>query len=446
MLTFKDFRSGLDSLLEATIVGAATKYGTGHELVLKDKLSGTMASQFTNIGYVPGKSIFKIADKDKTPDNILQINSGTDQIALQDATNKILLVTGSASSLNTLFNHYSKNAKSNTNLLTELKELISMYMFESAIEDNKILSEDDVVGKLDAKFVDLYNPLYYSSALKQTLELKKFLHTGGYTYERQSGKYTKDLYATARKLSKKANDNWNPADVWMIKAGFNLHAVYNVDSIEELNTNLAVAFQERNVIPISLKQITKDSAKLSVTDPNELLNSKLEYDFKFSKVDLSDTFANFIIHTNSGFLVRCGFKASASTLNVSLESRFNGAGFQLGAVDAKDYPAHIKNKFNYSLRNGKVSAAAYETAKHELQELFNKYPRLSNTIHSYADALSIIDSGTPLTKNRFINLISFLYSFLVLPKNEQDFEENMKFCYFSSKKITSTSALYIIIQ
>ncbi len=36
------------------------KYGEGHQLVLKDKLSGSMATSFRQMGYEPGKSIFKI--------------------------------------------------------------------------------------------------------------------------------------------------------------------------------------------------------------------------------------------------------------------------------------------------------------------------------------------------------------------------------------------------
>ena len=46
-----------------------TKYGEGHQLVLKVKLSTTMAMSFRELGYNPGKSIFKITLKKNTRTN-----------------------------------------------------------------------------------------------------------------------------------------------------------------------------------------------------------------------------------------------------------------------------------------------------------------------------------------------------------------------------------------
>ena len=173
------------------------------------------------------------------------------------------------------------------------------------------------------------------------------------------------------------------------------------------------------------------------TDFPVLINS-LTTTIKFSIPKLLSS-----VITKSGFAIRCGFKASATTLNVSLEGRFIGAGFQTGAVDAKVYTKEMKDNHNYTLRSSEVLKTNYDTAKKELREMFTKYKRLSNTIENYNAAVKLFDKGNKLTKDRFANLMSYMYSFLIAPKK---FEEHMKFCYFTSKKITTDSSIYLIIQ
>ena len=67
--------------------------------------------------------------------------------------------------------------------------------------------------------------------------------------------------------------------------------------------------------------------------------------------------------------VRVGFKASATTLNVSLEGRFIGAGFQTGAVDARAYTKYSDEVLKYKLRGGAVDPSSYKTAQKELKEI-----------------------------------------------------------------------------
>lgn len=438
----------------ASIVGS-TKYGEGHQIVLKasDKIPAATGTKFTSIGYVLGESVFSITKNAKTKDvsKVVELAAGTSTIFVKDSKSKILLIKGSESAINNCFNHFTENSKSDTGKLTELKELVSMYMFKAAFESGKTLTEDQVITLLQnhSSLKGLYDTLYYESAKKQTAVLKKFLGAvKGYVYERQAQDLTKDLYAVGRKLSGKANDNWNPADVWMIKSNFDMKSLTEAKSIEELNTKIAAAYKKKLLIPISLKQVEdKQNAVVEVIDPANAMTQKLEYDLSFSKVDLSDTFANFIVQTKSGFAVRCGFKASATTLNVSLEGRFIGAGYQLGAVDAKQYGPHVKSKYQYDVRSGVgVTTQDYTKAKAELKAMFSAYPRLSNTIKDFKQAEAIFNKADKLTKDRFANLISYLYSFMMAPKTPAKFKENMQFCYFSSKKISSDSCLYIVVK
>ena len=425
------------------------KYGEGHQIVLKDKLSGVMATKFRQMGYMPGKDAFKITLK-KTPKPIkyLEVAKGNKSIYLIDKANRKLLLEGSETSINGLFNHFSTNAKSKTNLLTEIKETFSLEVFKAAVESNKKYKEDDLIKIVDKQIrgtANNYDTVYYVSAYKQLDELKKYVKKKGYDYERQGGPRTKDLYTVARKLTGKLSDNWNPADVWMIQKKFDMKPLLESKSASELNSKLTDAFNKRDLIPVSLKQVLQPKAKSSIIDPSNLMKQKLDLDLKFDRIDLSDSYNNFIVITKSGFAIRCGFKASATTLNVSLEGRFISAGFQTGAVDAKVYTAEVKDKHNYILRSGAVLSADYTIAKRELKEMFVKYPRLSNSdqLQNYNQAIKLFDKGNKLTKDRFSNLMSYMYSFIMKPKK---FEDHMKFCYFTSKKLTTDSGIYLIIQ
>ena len=423
------------------------KYGEGHQLVLKDKLSGSMASSFRQLGYEPGKSIFKITlKKTPQPTKSFKVSEGNKSILLFDKNNKKIILEGSESGINGVFNHYSANAKSKTGLLTQIKETFSLEIFKNYFELNKTLKEEqaiELVSKTISVAKENYDSVYYTSAIKQLDELKKFVKKKNYTYERQGADRTKELYIVARKLTNKLSDNWNPGDVWMIQKNFDIKPLLQSKTASELNAKLTAAFNKRDVLPISLKQVELPKAKSSIIDPSNMMNQKLDLDLKFDRVDLSETFNNFIVITKSGFAIRCGFKASATTLNVSLEGRFIGAGFQTGAVDAKVYTKEIKENLNYDLRSSEVNKNDYDVAKKELKLMFNKYNRLSNTIDNYNTAIKLFDKGNKLVKDRFANLMSYMYSFLIIPKK---FEEHMKFCYFTSKKITTDSSIYLIIQ
>ena len=440
----------------ATIVGNS-KYGEGHRIILKEttKLPIQTKNAFIKEHYNPGKSVFTITTNKnniKKVSKTITLSEGDEYIFLKDERSKIVLVVGKTNTINGAFNHDTPNSKSLTNVLTEIKEKISMWIFESLIEDNVILSEDDIISRLGSNS-KYYSTIFYESSLKQVQVLKKQITGKGYTYERQKDNLTKNLYDKARKLSRKTNDNWNPGDVWMIKRGFDMDRLSSINDLNVLNGEIALAYNNKELIPISLKQITSAKAKFSVVDTSK--QPKFDYDFSFQKIDFSGynpttkkSFANFIIESKCGYIVRGGFKASSISLNVSLEGRWVGSGSQVGAVDAKTYPVHIKERYGYTLRNGtRVTKAEHEIAKKELKEIYEMYGRVSHTLNSYEEAISLFTKSDDFTKNRFSNIVSYMYSFLVAPTKVKDgFEENMQFCFLSSKKLTTGASMYVLID
>ena len=106
----------------------------------------------------------------------------------------------------------------------------------------------------------------------------------------------------------------------------------------------------------------------------------------------------------------------------------------------------VKDNFNYDLRSTSVQPAQMKQALAEMKEMFGTYGRLSNTIQNFAEVEKILnDKKTDqLTKDRFVNITSYMYSMLILPKNK--FKEHMQFTYLTAKKLSDESSIYYLIN
>lgn len=438
----------------ASVSGKDSKYPDGHkvQLVEKPSCSASVQAIFKKSGYAWGSSVFSLYRNVKKTDKITQsiqvTSTGSEVLVLKDTKNKLIRLSGSKTGLDGLFVHAGdgKSSKSDTNAKTEVKELVSMWLFESVIERNKMMKEDEIITKLGTKKKN-YETIYYTSAQKQVAALKpKLGSASGYTYERQRDNLTAPLYDLARKLSGKANDNWNPGDVWMIKKNFDMKKLLTCTTIDDLNDKIAAEVKKKTILPISLKQIEGPKAKYSIIDPSS--QKQVDMDFAFDKVDLSESFNNFILWTKSGFGIRVGYKAAGDNFSIFLEGRMSGATSQIGAVDKKAFVPHIKDTYSYVLRNGQNAPpeSDYPMAKKELKAVFDKYIRVSNKLKTYKDAEALFNSGNALIKGRFANISSFMYGMLIAPNTPKKFEELMRYCYYSAKKLTNGACVYVLIN
>jgi hypothetical protein len=433
----------------ATIVNNP-KYGEGHKIILKDKLpSGEVKNSFNILKYVPGKSIFSITKNNKFTSTI-KVGDGKINIFLKDEKNKIIKLYGNENTINHIFNHFNgdkSGGKSDTTILTETKELITLILFESYVENKVILNEDKLIDKLPTNIKKYYSSEYYDSSLKQLNLFKKIIGgNSGYTFERQKQTdRTQKIYKHAGELTGKLPDNWNPADIWIIKKNLKIDTILKSRNANELNESIAREFKKKNIIPVSLKHIDKNSiGVIKVMDPSNLNSKNTEYDFRYDHTDLSESLNNFILSTKSKFQIRCGFKASAITLNVSLEGRWEGGGVQLGGIDAKGYREYVLKEYGYNLRGGEdISKKDYDEAKKELKEMFNKYSSYGS-VKTYKQTIDIFENGNTLTQKRFCNLMSYMYSFIILPKTK--FIQHINFCYYTAQKLSTDSCLYLLIK
>jgi hypothetical protein len=439
----------------ASISGKNSTYKDGHKVQFKsaDKLSANVLSQIKKINYVPDSTVFSLirtVTKTTKADYLIEVTkTGDEQIYLKDPRGKVVILTGSGTSIDGCFNHAGgSSSKADTNVKTEVKELVSMWVFEASLEKGAKLTEKQVMDKLGSNKIH-YSTVYYDSAYKQLEVLKKNVIKGGYIYERQRDNITSPLYDMARKLSGKANDNWNPADVWMIKKTFSIPKMMaKVDNIATLNNLIADAIKKKDLVPISLKQVEgKAKAKYSIIDP-ESSGDDIDIDFSFDKVDLSDSFNNFILFTKGGFNIRVGYKASSTNFGVYLEGRMTGAKSQIGAVDKKAFVEMIKQKYTFDVRSGSSAppVSEHKLAKAEFKKVFDKYKRISNKILTEKEGLDLYTKGDAAIKGRFSNIVSFLYAMTTLPATPKEFKELMRYCYLSAKKITGGACMYVLIN
>lgn len=429
-------------------------YGEGHQVILKENLSNRIVTDFKKYDYIAGKTIFTMTKKNVSPKITYSLSDSKLFINFIDDKKRIIKMYGSDSSFNSTFNHVgSKGGKSDTNKLTEVKELISICVFEQFLKYNKKVDFDFVDKFLPANLRNYNHKEYVDSAhlqLDTWLKNEKGKFRGNYNYERQMGKFTKDMYDNVKKITGLQKDNWNPGDIWLIKNGFKMDKYEKSNNINEINKMLIEDYNKQNLVGISLKQILpKHSPSYKKINLDNKKKQETEYDFTFDYCDLSDTFNNAIVYTKSGFAIRIGYKASSTNYNVYLEGRFKSAGVQTGAVDAKKFPDEVLKRYNYNIRKIGEPDHLKESviALREYKKMFALHgaDKMANKINSVKQLEELYNKSEIFVKKRFCKLSSFMYPFLVSAFEKKEFKNFMEWNYHTSKKETSIGGFYIYL-
>lgn len=429
-------------------------YGEGHQVILKKDLSNRIVTDFKKYDYIAGKTIFTMTKKNVSPKITYSLSDSKLFINFIDDKKRIIKMYGSDSSFNSTFNHVgSKGGKSDTNKLTEVKELISICVFEQFLKYNKKVDFDFVDKFLPANLRNYNHKEYVDSAhlqLDTWLKNEKGKFRGNYNYERQMGKFTKGMYDNVKKITDLQKDNWNPGDIWLIKNGFKMDKYEKSNNINEINKMLIEDYNKQNLVGISLKQILpKHSPSYKKINLDNKKKQETEYDFTFDYCDLSDTFNNAIVYTKSGFAIRIGYKASSTNYNVYLEGRFKFAGVQTGAVDAKKFPDEVLKRYNYNIRKIGEPDHLKESviALREYKKMFALHgaDKMANKINSVKQLEELYNKSEIFVKKRFCKLSSFMYPFLVSAFEKKDFKNFMEWNYHTSKKETSIGGFYIYL-
>ena len=398
--------------------------------------------------------------------------TGPDMAYLEDPKGIVHLFRGRQENLKTFFNVADKGGKKDTEKRTECSETVSLIIFKNKIENNKILDEEqtiEILKTLVSKDVfELYNSRYYQSAIKQVnIFQKKFIDLGrGNEYERQKKNITKVVYKNVSKLGgPNSADNFNPGDLWIIKKDYarEMQNTYpKFDNINTLISEIAKAFNKRQMISISLKQSKLDNIQPSaeIIDPkNELKKNKTEIDLSISAVTIGYggkeviPFNNPTIVTKSGFTIRLTHKGSPT---LYFEGSFAKQDFQLGAIDSKKYNTVAKDKYGYTLKTKalpKIEQSMVASTLNELEDLQNNTvfirtigSKQANDLKTFANIFQKEGKTDKEKKARlfFIQFVSVMYFiFIKVPMKDRTTDKHMEFAFNLARKVQEFSSVYV---
>lgn len=238
------------------------------------------------------------------------------------------------SSKNIYKNVLNKTDKSDTNNLTALREQAVLIAIKNKYTNNqkrnsflktfniwldsspysKYKDSDKVINYIDSAIVE-------AKCFYDNIKIDPNNYYGARQYEDQ---YNADIYNKAKQLCKEAGidwnkDNWNPADIWFIKkSGFNLYDFLDsCVTLSDLNSGVRQEMENKNIIPISLKQSMRpvfdimDENHVSNTksaDVNNAVISNIHLAYKGSK-----TFGSMEIRLANGYMIHGHARASSDS-------------------------------------------------------------------------------------------------------------------------------------
>lgn len=135
-----------------------------------------------------------------------------------------------------------------------------------------------------------------------------------------------------------ARDNWNPADIWVIKDEiYHLEAISKLDSVEKVNDYIKRCLRHSLIVPLSLKQVF-EYQDVRIVDASKEARFSLEFDSM--EYNLANTYW---VMCSKGYpdkftiYARAKAKAisKASDIRIYFEGKKAGSNEFLGAIPAK---------------------------------------------------------------------------------------------------------------
>ena len=379
---------------------------------------------------------------------------------------------------------------------TAMQELATAFICQRAFKDNiKFNSPEDIIknqatkkgldeiftykGKLLLKFTlpidkkTVEGKWITTFYLQQQKLLKEFSDAKFTVFNREGGfmQFITDLIKEKFGISRK--DAWDPADIWLIKdspkfrnkIAKEIEGPRGTQTIKELNAIMRSMFQKREIVGISLKLISGNTAKyeeVNVTEKfyKQLENMQGEYDFRTSrivcKLNLKDKnqFAtqdtNIFLKDRTKEIAKFQLKGNTTSRlsNLKFEgTEIGAAAARLGKapldlvaklsamVDKKLYNAQTKKNENYP-----KTAAEYQKVKGEYEKMFeilakSKFVKelgVKNKKEFSDNMIKVFKGPTPWIANVKLMQIYFVQRLLSL--KEQDRNEYLTDLLFLAQK------------
>tara|TARA_Y100000361_G_C11138900_1_gene333816 strand:+ start:172 stop:1326 length:1155 start_codon:yes stop_codon:yes gene_type:complete len=159
---------------------------------------------------------------------------------------------------------------------TKMQENGSRLFFESFIEKGK----EPTIDFLEKKAYPDMPAIWYQYYQLQAKALKKYLgNSRGYNYSRDDGIMPYIEQLASSKMGVSTKDRWNPMDIIMVKKGKESAIKKDIKKIadsdlekdaklEKLNLMMADLLVSKDMIPISLKGLTKTQKEAKIEEAN----------------------------------------------------------------------------------------------------------------------------------------------------------------------------------
>jgi hypothetical protein len=355
-----------------------------------------------------------------------------------------------------------RSAKAADAKTTEMQERASAWIMRRVISDNKRYERwtdiklDKEYPKLEKIYPGVEEEWLKVFFAQQERMLKEFSGARFDEYNRDGGfmDYVSGIVKSKFGVSKK--DTWNPADIWLIKDQAKMERIINEtvagskgsQTIQELNAVMRKMFRDRNVVGISLKKVSGNTARYEEYNVQEDgLDADYNYEVKSLKCDLSIKSNNKEFNTQDSRIVVEGdgssfdfqIKGNDSTKlsNLKWEPTQKGASSaRVGKAPVdmvlsllKDNDVDFSNKYQDYPQNSTDFAAAQD----EYKRIFNKLRTKSidmgvSNVTDFIENMTIMYGATAhvavskCMQMKFLAVVSDMK-----PKQQKEFMTDMVF-------------------
>lgn len=369
---------------------------------------------------------------------------------------------------NSAFKWTTQGNSTNRGELTTLKELCSLCMMLHKINGTKAPEGSDLLAQQVAKDYGfkqapaLMREVYFTSAIAHANNTKNITFSNGkYLGELQGEQFSKEIYALAKKLTKKAYDNWNPADVWFVRKKDlskvqALEKEIKKDISDRLLEHKKIAYkfkemldtftEEGILIGVSLKQVDRGEGKSDLVSSDNVKRKSSTMNFKVTQSYIRDTSKGLPaygeVRTQSGFNIKYGGRANAQKANINTEGQMAGATHQLGAIDAKVLAEMAVNKRLVILKDSDFKDLS------TIEKLYDEYIGYlkKNASKIHAKFVGKKSMEQMLVEYDFVNLKRFFATISVFRFMESLTQEEILDLFLLAKKVDTVNPNYYLLH
>ena len=292
---------------------------------------------------------------------------------------------------------------------TLMQEKASTYVFERVLKDNKTwptvekMMEDDVTmngikdvyPSVDYEWLEVFHKQHQKMfSLYSSAQFDVFDHSGTGSFMDYISQLVNQKFGVTKK------DNWDPADMWIIKGSVasvtkviedNVSGSKATQTIEELNSIMREMFKKKIVVGVSLKKVSGSQAKWEEFNVKELtLEERDDYNFPDveSKIRLDanmsqDTVVKLTKSGGQGYKFQIKANDSRSFSILKWEATQIGAGAARGGKAQVDQVVQLLKDngqdFDKSNRNYPQNIEDFRKKQREYVQMFDRVKSKAET-------------------------------------------------------------------